>query len=148
MAPIKCFLGFVILGKKRREKLKFLSLECLPLFLFFSKCSVFNNLSYLWELTSLLALKLLEYFVEIEKIVMDLCKARYYEKKKGKSVFFFTGKVTFFQNFMFYTFNHLLQNWSCTITAWTFFEPKELTFDVYSVLREKTDQNHREDSIF
>ena len=110
---IKCFLRFVILINARWKKLNCFSLECLPFFLFFSKYSVFNNLSGLWELTFLLAQSLLEYFVERDKIVMDVCKTRNYERKDQS--FFFTGKVTFSRKFWFLTFTQLLQRWSCDL---------------------------------
>ena len=44
---------------------------------------------------------------------MDVCKARYYEKK-GKSVFFI-GKIAFFQKFVFSAFTQLLQKRSCKL---------------------------------
>ena len=110
---IKCFLRFVILINTRWKKLNFFSLECLPFFLFFSKYSVFNNLSGLWELTFLLAPNLLEYFVERDKIVMDVRKTRYYERKDQS--FFFIEKVTFSREFWFLTFTQLLQMWSCNL---------------------------------
>ena len=90
-------MRFVMLGRTRRKEPKTFSTGTLA---FFSNCSVSNNLSGLWELTFLLATKLLEYFVEINKIVMYLCKARYYEKKKRKSVFFtleIIKKIAFFK---------------------------------------------------
>ena len=109
---IKNFLTIGILGNTRRKKLKFFSLECLQIFLF-SKSSVFNNLSGLWELTFLLATIWLEFFVERDKTVMDVCKTRYYEKKCIND--FFTGKVTLFRKFLFPTFTQLLQKWSCNL---------------------------------
>ena len=94
-------------------KANFFLLECLPFCHFFSKYFVFNNLSGLWALTFLLAPILLEYFVERDKLVTDVCKTRYYEKN-CISVFF-TGKVTFFRKFLFSTFTQLLQKWSCNL---------------------------------
>ena len=109
----KCFLMFLILSNTRWKKLNFFSLEGLPFFLFFSKYPVFNNLSGLWEMTFLLAPILLEYFVERDKIVMDVCKTRYYERKDQS--FFFIEKVTFSREFWFLTFTQLLQKRSCNL---------------------------------
>ena len=116
---------------------------------FFSKYFVFSNFSGLWELTFLIASILLEYFVERDKNVMDVCKTRYYEKKCIS--IFFTGKVTSFRKVSFSTFTQLLQKWSCNLHntclnlflgQWNFF----LTWR-YSVVWEKTGQSHRKGSI-
>ena len=107
-------MRFVILGNTRTKKSKlfFHWNVCLFVF-FFSKYFVFNNLSGLWELTFLLPPNLLEYFVERDKFVMDVCKTRYYERKCQS--YFFTGKVTFFRKLLFSTFTQLLQKWSCNL---------------------------------
>ena len=95
------------------KKVKFFFTGMFAFFSFFSKYSVFNNLSGLWELTFLLAPNLLEYFVERDKIVMDVSKTRNYERKDRS--FFFTGKVTFSRKFWFLTFTQFLQRWSCDL---------------------------------
>ena len=102
---IKCFLRFFILCNTRRTKLFFF----IGMFAFLS--FFFNNLSGLWELTFLLAPILLQYFVERDKIVMDVCKTRYYEKN-CKSVFVHWKSNFSFRKFLFSTFTQLLQNWS------------------------------------
>ena len=102
-------------------------------------------------MTFSLAPNLLEYFVDRDKIVMDVCKSRYYEKN-CKSVFF-TGKVTFL--FESFCFQHSLSFCridlvTCTTLVWIFFLGQWNCFLMsrYSVIRKKTGQNHREGSIF
>ena len=83
--PLKCFLRFVKLGNTRRKKLIFFSLKCL---LFYLKIFCFPQPIRSLRIDILFAPNLLENFVERDKNVMDVCKTRYYEKKKDKSVFF------------------------------------------------------------
>ena len=89
---INCFLRFVILGNTRRKTLLFF-IGMFAFLSFSSKYFVFNNFSGLWELTFLLAPILLEYFVERDKIVTDVCKTRYYEKKCEIVFFHWKGNI-------------------------------------------------------
>ena len=78
---IKYFLMFVILSNTRWKKLNFFSMVCLLFFLFF-KIFCFQQLISSLRIDILLAPNLLEYSVECDKIVMDVCKASVLREKR------------------------------------------------------------------
>ena len=115
----------------RQEEQSFFFIGMFAFLSLFSKNSVFNSLSGLWEMTFSLAPNLLEFFADRDKIVMDVCKSRYYEKN-CKSAFFHWKSTFSFRKFLFSTFTQLLQKWSCNLhnTCLNLFGPIELLPDV------------------
>ena len=100
---IKSFLRFVTLGKTRRKKLIFFSLECLPFCLFFQNFSFStNNQNWPFYLHQI-CLNTLWSVIKLSRTSAKLGITR-----KIVKVFFFTGKVTFFRKFLFSTRTYVI----------------------------------------